>query len=322
MSPPTRSFHTSRAFTLVELLVVIAIIGILIALLLPAVQAAREAARRTQCANNLKQLALGLLQHHHYMLHLPAGATRDWHTSRGNCSAQGSWYGWTAHILPYLEAGNLADQLELEPQVGVNPFPNSLSHVNFDVGKVALSMIRCPSDSGSLLHQARANGPGTAPLWDPAPTNYVACVSNHPSAVDDDYGTPAPSGCSKRAAQTGSFYITSARQFAHFRDGTSNTMLLSECKIGHGYFYRGATWLMGQYNGYWSFSTRLLPNDVAGDGWGGYTYQQFHAARSYHPGGVQIALADGSVHFIGDTVAIDLWRALGTVAEGEVVDVF
>jgi len=253
---------------MVELLVVIAIIGILVALLLPAVQAARAASRRMHCTNNLKQLALGLHNYHDLNESFPPGTTRDWAGWywRGNCSAQGSGPTWIASILPHVEQSALFDKINWLTPPGKDPFNEPPDQTNKTVAKIGLSLVRCPSDPKVPLY----------PDW--APTNYVACVGAEDHTVDV---ASRKSGCVRSARQGAAFYINSARRLAEFRDGTSSTLLLSECKIGVTRTERGYTWLYGQLNGAWSFTTRILPNDSIQSDWRYYTYFSYYGARSF-----------------------------------------
>ena len=310
-------------FTLVELLVVIAIIGILIALLLPAVQAAREAARRMQCSNNLKQLALGLHLYHDVNNRFPVGSgRRDPREPGNNEGLNTSIIGWMARLLPYTEQTALYDQIDWTREPGN-------TGVNVNVMKVDLPFARCPSDTA-------VDRPRDAY----APTNYVACQGTNGRGFD-------------WLKPDGLFMITRQRSMRDVTDGTSNTMALSECMVNRPWVkrygsdtagwnaclagtappidsnqgtngIRGYSWFYTKEMSVWSYTARLPPNDPLSanhepEVWTNYG---FFPARSRHPGGVNVALADGSVQFIGDSIAINVWQALATIAGNEVVGEF
>ena len=315
--------NAHRGFTLVELLVVIAIIGILIALLLPAVQAAREAARRMQCSNHLKQLALGLHLYHDANNRFPVGSGRRDPRASGNSEGLNtSIIGWMARVLPYAEQASLHDQIDwtLEP---------GNTGVNVDVMKLDLPFSRCPSD----LADER-------PKEAYAPTNYVACQGTNGRGFD-------------WLKPDGLFMITKQRAMRDVTDGTSNTMALSECMVNKPWVkrygsdtagwnaclagtappidsnmstsgIRGYSWFYTREMSVWSYTARIPPNDRLSanhepEVWTNYG---FFGARSRHPGGVNVALADGSVQFISDSIAITTWQALATIAGDDIVEPF
>jgi len=151
------------AFTLVELLVVIAIIGVLVALLLPAVQSAREAARRTQCINQMRQVGLALQNHHDSLGHLPAGTLRDTNAS-GGIQFSGENSSWLSRMLPYFEQGLVSDVINVQRRLE----GDSYTAQNHDViGDLDLEIVLCPSDG--LRDDFRETQDGDAP------TNYVIC---------------------------------------------------------------------------------------------------------------------------------------------------
>jgi len=299
--------------TLVELLVVMAIVATLVALLLPAVQSVRESARRTQCGNNLRQLAQACLHHHESLGHFPAGSIRrgPW---AGNCGAASTGPEWTYRILPWIELLALHEAIETDG-------PGLLATAG------RLPLVRCPSDAGAALAAADA-------------TNYVGNAGTVQNTIDRRID-PNPSGCLYLERPDGAFGINSRRMVAQFHDGTSNTLLLSECTIGSppmryyvgsaaGYnrclagqdgispaatASRGRTWYRSGQNSSWSFTTLMAPNDAATAGqeclfW---SYRGAFAARSRHAGGVTVALADGSVRFVDDAIDISAWRRLGSI---------
>ncbi len=219
------------AFTLVELLVVIAIIGILIALLLPAVQAAREAARRSQCSNNLKQIGLALHNYHDTFNSFPPARVRDQRCTDEWNSNNISWH---ARILAYMEQSALYDAINWEVWPGWNA-PND------QVRNKVVTGYLCPSDSGdggimwTALDGTRVSG--YAPDGALGHTNYVACVG-------DDPRLRTTTGESR-----GIFFVMRRRidgqasgklSFASVRDGTSNTLAFSECVIGFPIWYDDA----------------------------------------------------------------------------------
>jgi prepilin-type N-terminal cleavage/methylation domain-containing protein len=346
-----------RGFTLVELLVVIAIIGVLVALLLPAVQGAREGARRAQCSNNLKQLGLALHEFHLAQSVLPAAGTTNYSNGKEywSCSHDYAGPSWTACLLPQLEQKGLFEQ--------INWIANTFTG-NAAVARTALSVCRCPSDPGKSM-----------PAGSRAPTNYVGCVGTdfcNEAGIWD--GTSCMPSCP--SPKTGSFYtidlkaaltgpypwITGGappdagpRTLDQITDGLSQTMLLSECVIGFPYIYvqgysyrwscvygadgynvtaatenpwdygglaygRGDSWFCSEDNWAWSYNTSLRPNDplTTNHECEYFWYNGYHAARSRHLGGVQVMMADGSLHFVSDAVSIDTWRAMGSIAGKEV----
>ena len=335
-----RCTRKKNAFTLVELLVVITIIGILIALLLPAVQAAREAARRVQCSNHLKQWAVGA-----HSFHTANGAfpyTRKFDGAFASEAAphwqQKYTYGWYVSLLPYVEAENI---FVLFTNYGL-PAPEGLNWCATNMG--GDSMIRkgrcsinainfCPSDGGVHINQTSAD-------WvDRTRGNYVGCVgAGH--MYNDTVASGLPWGPGVFAVnQDQSFGDPHRRPWqtrvADISDGTSYTLLFSEgANTQETYGYGGCQGdILSSAMGGSLFSTFTAPNSLVPDNlwWcivdpsypvpcqGGIAACTWHysAARSAHPGGVNVAMADGSVQFVADSIDGVVWRALGTRAGDE-----
>ncbi|HUT95853.1 MAG TPA: DUF1559 domain-containing protein [Thermoguttaceae bacterium] len=311
----SRCKWVSNGFTLVELLVVMTIISILIAMLLPAVQAAREAGRKTQCSNNLKQLGLALHQYHYVYGCLPPGTVRRMTVED---PSQTSMLSWIARILPHLEQETLYNRIDWEMEPG-NEGDNAR------LCGMELEVVRCPSN------------PADAPTAGYAPTNYVACIGH------TDHGDLREE---PRKKLRGAFGINSDTSFAKMRDGSSNTMLVSECVIEtpatsfwdgdtgayldclarvppHGVPVptepRGFSWFFARRNQAWSYSTWLTPNDkvFASDECELYPRQAPLAARSRHPGGVNVVYGDGAVRFVSQSIDAAVWRNSGTCAGEE-----
>ncbi|MGI6417931.1 MAG: DUF1559 domain-containing protein [Thermoguttaceae bacterium] len=303
------------AFTLVELLVVIAIIGILIALLLPAVQAAREAARRSQCSNNLKQLGLALHNYHDTYQVLPLGVLQD------NLTLEFGYprLTWTIHLYPFLEQQATYDQFDFKTPActGDNAIylcPQNAGSVNAPAAHVVPTLL-CPSDARGINLRTRA------PNYF-ARGNYGAFFGNLNKGA-----TRVPTTTGHQPAAFSYRRVT----LAAILDGTSNTMAFGEMvrdpwEDG----FRGCYW-MDFPGAAWIF-TLNTPNSRVPDQIrtsqcpAAYNRPELNmpcvgvngsaesaASRSRHPGGVQVAMCDGSVQFIAETIGLTVWRALGSI---------
>ena len=309
-----------RGFTLVELLVVIAIIGILIALLLPAVQAAREAARRSQCENNVKQLGLGQLMFHDAHRHLPLGLvwgggnSITYNPPRSN---------WCYHIFPFIEENNVY-QLLPQPAAAQSQWePWWSAEANNPNGptRQIISTFLCPSDDGILTE---TQGWGVFTM-----ANY------HVFFGGANLGDASTIADNRQAA----FGINYGARLGKISDGTSKTLLMGEYLRSHGATndQRGLLW--GDQPGYGHIYANFSPNTgtpdliyvgwcdnqpqlnlpcISGDGGPNNTA----AARSRHAGGVNVVLADGSVQFMADEIDNNTWRALATMAGSEMTNGF
>ena len=309
-----------RGFTLVELLVVIAIIGILVALLLPAVQAAREAARRTQCTNHLKQIMLASLNFHTARGHFPLGIQTD----TPPLIYESVNHFWPQTILPFLEEKNLPDGVDIA----------SLTwRIDHDAAnKVVLPFYQCPSDAPGVMNVPSENIYG----W--SRSNYAACFSADGTMVEPN--APQNRDTCHNSAQNPSvlsghralFNVNVKKRVKHVTDGTSHTIAFSELIAGpsessdvRGYWqgYYGAQYtayrapnspLADRLQAPWCDSTKA-PCDVTATCWSTYVT----AARSYHPGIVNVALTDGSVRSISDAINHSLWQALSSIASHEII---
>jgi prepilin-type N-terminal cleavage/methylation domain-containing protein len=329
-----------RGFTLVELLVVIAIIGILIALLLPAVQAAREAARRSQCSNNLKQMALALHNYHDVHLTFPPAILNCGRQSGASSQFPGqvkNTTGWVL-LLPFLEQRPLFDKYNCNVCSSMSD-QNSVGVLGTDtineaVIQTRVSAFECPS--APTAGELRSNAAGTNDRYsmrNARRTNYFFATG----VFNDDSGSYASAANDIRR---GMFGNNGAAKMATITDGTSNTIALGE-SLGGTQFKTDANW------GPWALcgvntcchgavptasSTSISNTNLAAyinEGginvpWNGDSQGRVFARTfsSKHPGGAQFALGDGSTRFISQTIDYLTFAKLNYIADGQVVGEF
>jgi prepilin-type N-terminal cleavage/methylation domain-containing protein/prepilin-type processing-associated H-X9-DG protein len=306
--------HKREAFTLIELLVVIAIIAILIGLLVPAVQNVREAAARTQCQNNLKQLALGMHNYHDQYKRLPPGMSPGT-VNFGDFYC--CWGTWMVAILPYIEQ-QAAYNLYVNYGGNDNTGPRYSAAPNTEVTTQRFEMMTCPSDTPN------------APLDNITSHNYGV---NYGNTTLYQNPTVTVNGMTFNFGGA-PFGVNIGYPLIYITDGTSNTLLMTEVIQGQRADLRGFAW-WGPGSG---INTSALPNTTQPDQMeSGYCDPgvpnppctattpadgEIMYARSRHLGGVNGALADGSVRFISDTIAMSTWQALGTAQGNDEVGDF
>ncbi|HRX83115.1 MAG: DUF1559 domain-containing protein [Planctomycetaceae bacterium] len=288
-----------KAFTLVELLVVIAIIGILVALLLPAVQAAREAARRMSCNNNLKQIGLALHNYHDTFQALPMG----WIGVNGGVgrvphSEDSPGWGWSAQVLPFIEQATVTNVV-----LDTLPITDPLNQPARDA---SLPIYRCPSNANSREYFDLDDGAGTVLATVPT-ANYVGMFGT--MELEDCEGLAPGIQC----RSDGPFFHNSSTRFRDFTDGMSNTLMVAERYSKHG----ESTWLGAVPGADESFARILAIADHAPNSPGGH----LDDPGSYHPGGTNFTLGDGSVHLISETIDLTVYHALATMQGGEAASV-
>lgn len=319
---PRPKCSSRSGFTLIELLVVIAIIAVLIALLLPAVQQAREAARRTQCKNNMKQLGLALHNYHDTHNRLPPGGihNRDGHGASPTSTSWGP--SWMPMILSYIDQGPLYNQFDFS-------VPRAANYGT--VVSTQIPAFRCPTDSNE-----KANWSNTSSF---ARTNYAGNGGAGATFITGDFDN------FKRERGPFNWSRAYGARFADLEDGTSNTILLGEIIAGE---------RSSDVRGAWAYPTgpfingatrasstsinpriRLVPNGNALDDnrrdrpancnadvddrqlrcvAGGSDVVQ--TARSKHTGGVHVCLADGGIRFISENIDVNTWMNLLSMADG------
>lgn len=312
--PLSHYVHPLRGFTLIELLVVIAVIGILVALLLPAVQSAREAARRTQCANNQKQLAIALHLYHDANQRFPMGTYNYIDSTTPNISVPpfGSKFNrrcWMHHLFGYLEQEPLQASLDAHFETGAS----ALAFPGLDF---VMPTMTCPSDPVSRKVHSFWGGYNGLPNQGFS-GNYIVNASS-------DYFNDTT--YQKSASLDGVFYAGSKTRIAEITDGTAYTAFTSELiltidSVDHdirGRYFNPA------HSGV-AFSTRLPPNTMVPDQfnwcstkpatrapciWTGT--EIFVLTRSYHPHGVNMTMADGSLRFVPNTIDAVVYKSMGS----------
>ena len=300
MSAVSSGSKSRRGFTLIELLVVIAIIAILVALLLPAVQQAREAARRSQCKNNLKQIGLAMHNYHDVHNTLPPGIigvdrTNGPHNINGSNS-----FGWGTMILPMLDQVNLYK--ELNTKLPLLDSANSLP-----IQKV-LSVYRCPSDTA-------------ADTWDLNDTSAAFLVTLASSNYPGHFGTLELDACAMTPNQQclgdGFLFHNSSVRFRDITDGLSSTFLAGERRSGDpGDF--NTTWVGAPPNGEDALA-RVLG---AADHTPNHPDNHLDDFSSQHTGGCHMLAGDGAVHFVSENIDDGIWKGLGTRRGDELIGEF
>ncbi|MFL6547017.1 MAG: DUF1559 domain-containing protein [Candidatus Udaeobacter sp.] len=313
------------AFTLVELLVVIAIIGILVALLLPAVQAAREASRRAKCVNQMKQWALAMHMHHDAKKRLPAAAFSP------NGADTGNRQGWPPYLWPYVEETSLADRYDYNTTYAFPPNGYKLTDPanlrDNAPSNQPIALYYCPSDRGNGLYR-----------W-----TYATIRGNYFANWGPMFFQLASPPAKKIRAPFGFKDFKSRDQplrsnFKDFTDGTSSTLILSEERMHPNDSASDGRGDMLNDAGDELFMTLYTPNTSIPDAqWGsfcenvpetpctaasgtGTQREVYSSARSFHPGGVNVAYGDAHVDFISDSVSLTYWQAISTMNGQEVLD--
>lgn len=349
--PKPRKGHRKPGFTLIELLVVIAIIAILVALLLPAVQQAREAARRAQCKNNLKQLGVAMHNYHETHGQFPQNQdrfTNGPHAMGNNHNALPQW-SWIAMSLPFLDQAPMYDALNLDSDTTVNRNLNNQAGPNRNARRTVLSGLICPSNSMQALRGGQRNG---GYRWNGSSTagatDYVGNLGHiwggwkDCGAVPDNLipnglgnkggaGTPWVNGerINEQDKVNGVFKYTGAYAIRDILDGTSNTIAAFENMHFRG--GNGATFDQRPSN-YGAWITPLgavhtFRNPI-NNGLSGTRYQQgandlrCEAPSSQHPGGIHILLADGSTRFVNETMDHFTRYKLAVRNDGQVIGEF
>ncbi|UUO07827.1 DUF1559 domain-containing protein [Blastopirellula sp. J2-11] len=292
----------SDGFTLVELLVVIAIIGVLIALLLPAVQQAREAARRMSCSNNLKQLGLALHNYHDTHLVFPYGrsAAPEGSTVSSNPQTYRTQTGLTA-ILPFIERTALYNTIDFNAGAG--------DTVNWGKYQPRVEAYLCPSNPQDEGCSYTGSIAGDDDAW---ATHYV------PVAHSGRDGTVARDQVSAIGyGKDGLFFLNSKNGFRDIIDGTSNTLAIAESVGNKPGSHR--VWAWGLYSGGMGTSGGINANFPNLSGWAFSGSDAFNGPSSYHPGGCLATFADGSVRYIPETIQLSTLLDLTTIKGNEVV---
>ncbi len=312
------------AFSLVELLVVITIIGVLIALLLPAVQAAREAAWRIQCCNHLKQIGLAL--HTYAQAHgaLPPGCIvstghppgwEPWQEAKSTGLLKQHGTSWMLQILPYLEQKNIYDQWDFTTNVVGNS----------QVAQSDISIFYCPTRRNGIRSEDRAHLPAYA--WTRGGNDYGGCIGSGNGWTNNSYRyfTEPASGNEAEhwqyRSRVGIFLPNASARFSDIRDGTSSTIMIGELQrlVSPP---SGVSSVDGWAAG--GVATLFTTNDDEKSGGyqtGGMNNKFFESPGSEHPGGAHVGMADGAVHFIENSVNVLLFRHLGSMADGQVAQV-
>ena len=337
------SFHARRAFTLIELLVVIAIIAILVALLLPAIQQAREAARRTQCRNNLKQIGLAIHNYESTFGSFPPGRV-----------GFPMVFSMHAAILPNLEGSNLYNQIDFNTRPTFVEPPVAPFAQNVIAAMTKIPAYLCPSD----FEKVQGSTYGS--------TNYVACAGSG--------STPTTRYIRSGDGVMFDVKLRGTIKFRDVTDGLSNTVAVSEQTLGNGSSVggdgagsipssatpanaqlqvlnltasqndtitgtdpgppncsigtpgswagiRGAKWMNGHY-GDTMYNHAMTPNSKQFDCGNNSHNAGYTAARSRHTGGVTVMLCDGSCRFVSDNIDLKLWQGLGSRDGGEIIGEF
>lgn len=298
--------RSRRGFTLVELLVVIAIIGVLVALLLPAVQAAREAARRMQCQNHLKQIGLALHNYHDTFLSFPPAGIKSNETS------------WHALVLPFLELRNLYEQFNFNQ----GAYDSGTGHVGRNA--VALNRVAgflCPSspvDKMQLNLPSNQNAPEIINGVVPYTTHYYGVLG--PKGANPNGGNyiiGLTSGHGDHSKQ-GIFQCNDKIRIADVIDGTSSTFLVGENSLHlQQYGSRFRSWMRGCDTDNASGGARNIVNGINTPVLATATVFNDIAMGSHHPGGTNFNLADGSVRFVSQTVNLGVYRSTASRDGGE-----
>ena len=296
--------RTHRGFTLIELLVVIAIIAVLIALLLPAVQQAREAARRTQCKNNLKQIGLALHNYHDVARVFPPGWIAVDDAGMPSAHEGTSGVGWATMILPYMEQKNIYNQFNASLPL-TDP-------ANAAFLRNQIPAYKCPSDPQPEFFFIADEATGGIITGLPI-ANYIGCFGTEELDGCENAPGDLPVMSDGTCKGDGVFYHNSKVRIADFTDGTTNTFIVGERKtVANLDWY--SSWPGMIAEGEEAFqrvcgSADHPPNSPA---------THFDDFSSAHTGGAQFCLGDGSVRFISENIDKSVSQALATIQSGEV----
>jgi prepilin-type N-terminal cleavage/methylation domain-containing protein/prepilin-type processing-associated H-X9-DG protein len=291
-SPKARSLRVLGAFTLVELLVVITIIGILIALLLPAVQAARDAARRMQCGSNFKQVGVALHNYHLVKSCFPVGEFFGPRAGGLFC------FGWSAYILPYIEQQMLYDNIDFNAALSYadSSIGPGRSMSNLAVSATVISTFVCPTDPQAGERMSIHNNPSP----DVGPSNMCGVSDTH-----DWGGSASPL---KFPGNDGVFGGNAPCSISDIKDGTSNTLAVGEATGKGPGTYFGQLWASD--NLYDTAEGINGIHTVPGGVWPAGA--DFSGFSSFHPGGCNFVMADGSVSFLSQDISQNLLISLTT----------